>query len=280
MAVFNRVSAGSLAAAFSLWLLLAALAVSSELIRHMSSAGVALFVLFWAIPLSALLFWRHRLRRRAILQVYITPDSWLQSWYRGGLILLLGQFLIALALSFIVLAGLIQRSGLVFWPLLVAFVPLWVMSYHGVGRVTGQHISPTYRPLITQRVHGLIMGIILLSVFSVWALFQPTGDLSGTSIEAAVLLFTQDNVARSGVLQGMLDAMAAIDALRHWLAQNLAGEVPSTGLRLLVWLLVLAQEWLVVWPLVLLLQAIHRGALFWADRAHRMPVPDDGSHTV
>lgn len=202
--------------------------------------------------IAAGLFRRARVRRRALLAVYIAAGSPWQPHLRGGLVmraralLLGGVFALALAL------GLARLESAMAWLALATAMPVLV----GLRRVLHERLAPhaaaAYLPLLSWQAAALGTGLALLGVLVALAAQQAYPDFSGVSLERAAWHMVDQEHARSGLAQALLQGMAAFDGLRLWLAQQLMPSPGTSVLQLLGWLLVLAEGMLFVWSYLLM----------------------------
>ncbi len=256
-----------LRALFILWVLMGVLLASARVLPVLPDAGVIAICLLLAVPLAWLGFLRRRLRRGALLTVALSPKSPWQRRLRGGAPMLLGQCLIAALLAWWLVLGLVRLDARSFWLLLIALMPLWVLLHRALQRRFAVHVNRRFLRMVTDRVAGVLLGVVLLIALLALSFHRPVPALSGLSIEGALAAYTAEVTADSAVLEIGLVVAAAVEALPQWFAQNLAVVLPGTGWQVLTWTLVLLREWLVVWPLLLLVQAVHG----WLDRPRPEP---------
>jgi hypothetical protein len=241
----------------ALWSLVALLLLASQWLTSLPDPWVLALAVMLALPMAVLLFWRRRLQRWAWRRAVMNPASRYYTSFRGAALMFGVQAGLALALSGVLLVGLARQESTLFWLALVGMVPLWVQTHRWLEHWLRGHLDAGFARLAAHRLQAMGYGAALLALLFAWSMFQSVDDLQGVSIETAVLAFTADIDANSTSLQASLEVIAAFDALRHWLAQNLAHAVPGLLLGLLTWALVLLREWLLVWPLLLLWQAVH-----------------------
>ena len=241
----------------ALWSLVALLLLASQWLTSLPDPWVLALAVRLALPMAILRFWRRRLQRLAWRSAVMNPASRYYTSFRGGAVMFGLQAGLALALSGVLLVGLARQESTLFWLVLVVMVPLWVQTHRVLEHRLRGHLDVRFARLAAHRLQAVGYGAALLVLLLAWSMFQTVVDLRGVTIEAAVLAFTAEIDARSASLQVSLEAVAAFDALRHWLVQNLAHAVPGLLLGLLAWAVVLVREWLLVWPLLLLWQAVH-----------------------
>jgi hypothetical protein len=254
--MYRRASYKELQLMLALLGLIALLLLIARLLPRMQSAYV---LVSWAVlwlPMLALLFWRRRAARRAWLSVYLNESSVWRTRLRGGLLMLLGQALASGALSLALLVSLARGIPSVSWSVLIAFVPVWALGWRVLGRYLRSHAVNAYLPLATGGVLRWLCGSAILAVLAAAALWQPYPDLGAVSLYDAARYFALQQQAQSGLLLRLLEVAAALDGARHWLAQHWLDGVPGLALQLIAWMLVLVQEWLFVWPYLLLCQAL------------------------
>jgi hypothetical protein len=97
---------------------------------------------------------------------------------------------------------------------------------------------------------------VLLLGMATWTLWQPFPDLGAVTLYEAMRHFAARQEAESLVLQRLLELSAALDGARHWLAQHWQEVLPGPAVQFIAWIVVLVQEWLFVWPYLLLCQAL------------------------
>lgn len=236
--------------------LIGLLLVLSHLLPRLATGYVLLaWGALW-LPLLALLFLRRRVARRVWLTGYLRDGS---PWFgrlRGGPLMLLGQALVAGLLALALLSALARGVSASTWMVLVLCVPLWALGWRALARYLERHVAPRYLAPITGDVLRRIGGVVLLLVLATWALWQPYPDLGGVTLYEAVRFFAARQQAESVPLRHLLEVAAALDGGRHWLAQHWLDGLPGLALQLAAWLVVLVQEWLFVWPFLLLCQAV------------------------
>lgn len=236
--------------------LIAVLLIMGRLLGRMSDGHVLIsWVLLW-LPMLALLFWRRRMVRRAWLRVHLQEGSPWSARLRGGVLMLLGQTLVSGALALALLISLARGIPASTWIVLVLFVPVWAKAWSGLGRALARHASREFLSLTTARILVWLSGTVLLLGLATWTLWQPFPDLGTVTLYEAVRHFAARQEAESLVLQRLLELTAALDGARHWLAQRWHEVLPGPALQLVAWMVVLVQEWLFVWPYLLLCQAL------------------------
>jgi hypothetical protein len=232
-----------------------------------SSVLVVWWGLFTALITTALLR-RARVRRRAFLAVYVATASPLQRWLRGGVLLAARPLLLAAVLAVLLMVALARLDDHRAWLALIAAGPVMVLVRARLLGGLTQHASPLYLPIMSWRLAALLVGGGLTALLSWLAYHQAYPDFGGVSLERAVWHLVDQEQARSGPAEVLLQAAAAKDALRLWLAQQLM-PVPATSLvQLFGWLLVLAEEVLFVWSYLLMSHGMLIGA-GTVDRAGR-----------
>jgi len=218
-------------------------------------AVLAGWLLLW-LPLLALLFWRRRMARRAWLRVHLRRESPWSGRLRGGVVMLLGQALLAAALALALLVSLARGVAPTTWIVLVLFVALWARLWSWTGAYLDRHASAEFLPLTAARLVVRSCGAVLLLGLSVWALWQPLPDLGQVTLYEAMRHFATGQQADSPVLEFLLSLSAALEGARYWLAQHWLDGLPGLALQLVAWLVVLVREWLFIWPCLLLWEAV------------------------
>ncbi|HUG26610.1 hypothetical protein [Piscinibacter sp.] len=222
-------------------------------------ALVAAWGLFAALIATALLR-RARIRRRAFLAVYVAVASPLQRWLRGGVLLALRPLLLAAVLALLLMVALARLDDHRVWLALIAAGPVLVLVRAWLLGRLANHAGPLYLPILSWRLAALLVGGGL-TVLLVWLAFhQAYPEFAGVSLERAVWHLVDQELARSGPAQVLLQTAAAKDGLRLWLAQQLMPAPAISLVHLLGWLLVLAEEVLFVWSYLLLCHGLLIGA--------------------
>lgn len=236
--------------------------------RVLPTPALALvWVLFTTLIATALLH-RARIRRRAFLAVCVAAASPLQGWLRGGLLLALRPALLGALLALLLLIALARIGDFRVWLALIAAGPALVVLRAWLhGRLAG-HAGDLYLPILSWRAAAWLIGASLAGLL-VWLAFQQTyPDFAGVSLERAVWHMVDQEQARSGPAQLLLQLAAAKDGLRLWLAQQLMPAPATSLVQMLGWLLVLAEEVLFVWSYMMLCHGTLIGA-GTIDRAGR-----------
>jgi hypothetical protein len=225
------------------------------------------WVLFAAL-IAVALYRRARVRRRAFLAVWVAGGSPLQRWLRGGPLLAARPVLLGALLALLLSVALARIGDYRAWLLLVAAMPVLVLSRAWLaGRLAG-HAGALYLPILSWRLAAAAVGGLLAALLVLLAFHQAYPDFAGVSLERAVWHMVDREQARSGPAQALLQLAAAKDGLRLWLAQQFM-PAPATSLaQALGWLLVLAEEGLFVWSYLLMGHGVLIGAGS-IDRAER-----------
>jgi hypothetical protein len=232
-----------------------------------SGALAALWGVF-ALLIAAALFHHARVRRRAFLAVYIAGASPLQGWLRGGFFMALRSLAGGALLALVLMTSLARIDGPWHWLALLAAVPALVLLRLGLLRRFARHASPLYVPVLSWRVAALAIGLVLVAAFVLLAMYRAYPAFAGVSLERAVWHMVDQENARSAPWQSVLEARAAMDGLRLWLAQQLMPAPGASFLHLLGWLLILAEETLFVWSYLLMGYGVLKGTGVY-DRAWR-----------
>jgi hypothetical protein len=224
--------------------------------RVIPTSMLAVVWLVLTVIIAGGLFWRSRLRRRALLSVYVLPGSPLFRWLRGGWLMALRQLLLGALLALVLSVALVRTSTPWVWSALIASVPVLVLVRAGAERLLARHASPAYLPELGWRLAVAITGTLLLVVVIGLALYREYPYLADVSLERAVWHLVDRELARSAPFEVLLQMAAAKDGVRLWLAQQLLPGVGSMLLRLAGWIIVLAEEALFVWSYLLMCNGI------------------------
>ena len=234
-----------LAATAALWLL-------NVFGRTLPTAVLALAWAVLAIGIGVALFRRARVRRAAFLSAYVRGGSALQGRLRGGWPMAVRSLLLAAVVAGFLLIAVLRLDDRGGWLVLVASVPLLVLTYRLLLRALAPHSSGVYLPELAWRATAALVGTAMVAALVLLAYYRPYPALGEASLEQAVWHLVDAERARSAPAEALLQAAAAKDALRLWLAQQL---MPSPGTSLAQgagWLIVLAEEALFVWSYLLL----------------------------
>lgn len=224
-----------------------------------TTALAAAWALFAAAIAMALLR-RARVRRRAFLAVYVAAASPLQRWLRGGVLLALRPLVLGGLLALLLMVALARSGDHRTWLALIASGPALVLLRAWLtGRLAG-HAGSLYLPILSWRAAALPVGAVITAVLAGLAFHQAYPDFSAVSLERAVWHMVDQERARSGPAEVLLQAAAAKDGLRLWLAQQLMPAPATSLVQWLGWLLVLAEEVLFVWSYLLMSHGILIGA--------------------
>ncbi|NGX16165.1 hypothetical protein [Wenzhouxiangella sp. XN24] len=238
-----------------LFCLVAATAVAWLFHLYVRLLPTALVVACWVLLTGAItagLFQRARLRRRALLSVYVAAGSPWQMRLRGGVLMGVGALALAGLLAMVLALGLARLEPPAAWLALAAAMPVLVGLRRILHRRLASHVAATYLPLLSWRAAALATGLVLLGVLVALAARQVYPDFSGVSLERAAWHMVDQQHARSALAQALLQGMAAFDGLRLWLAQQLMPTPGTSVLQLLGWLLVFAEGLLFVWSYLLM----------------------------
>lgn len=252
--------AGALRALFALLVLTAALWLLNVFGRTLPTPALILAWLAATGAIGTALFRRARIRRAAFLAAYVRTGSTLQRRLAGGPLLAARCALVAAAVAILLLTALIRLEDRAAWIVLVACAPLLVATHALAARALAQHSSSAYLPEIAWRVTALLVGAAMVAALVWLAFHRAQPDFGQATLEQAVWHLVDAERARSGPAEALLQAAAAKDALRLWLAQQL---MPSPGASLTQaagWLIVLAEEALFVWSYLSLCSATLLGA--------------------
>lgn len=206
----------------------------------------------FAAAIAAGLFRRARIRRLALLAVYVAAGSPWQQRLRGGLVMAASALLLGGVLALVLALGLARLEPAAAWLALAMAMPVLVGLRRILHHRLAPHAAAAYLPLLSWRAAALLTGLVLLAVLVALAAQQAYPDFSGVSLERAAWHMVDQQHARSGLAQALLQGMAAFDGLRLWLAQQLMPNPGTSVLQLLGWLLVLAEGMLFVWSYLLM----------------------------
>ncbi|AJD49036.1 hypothetical protein S7S_13120 [Isoalcanivorax pacificus W11-5] len=215
----------------------------------------AVLGLAWLL-LSAVIaagLWRRALsRRQAFVQAYILPQSRLARWLRGGWLLRLRQWCVALLLGLVLLVGVIRlEDGLAWWVLLGGLLLLAVCT--GLAeRYLGRHVTPVYLPALSMRVALWSSFVALLCLMTIPALFSHYPDFQHISLIDALWSEAGRQHAVSEPLLWLLQAAAMKDALAWWLGQQWLPGLGEPLFRYGGWLVLLAADGLFLLALLML----------------------------
>ncbi|HEU4618361.1 MAG TPA: hypothetical protein VFV10_09985 [Gammaproteobacteria bacterium] len=252
----ERPGSGALASALrdtlALLLLTAAVWLLHVYGRTLPTAALGALWTAMTIVVTAGLFRRARIRRGAFLAAYVNPASPLARLLRGGWIMATWWLVVAAAASLVLMVALIRLDDREDWAVLVASAPLLVLVHGVVRRFLATHVEAAYLPEPAWRVTWSIVGFAMFAALVTLAFYRSYPDLEGVSLERAVWYFVNAEHARSLEAQFLLQAAAAKDALRLWLAQQLMPRPGASPVQALGWGLVLAEQAVFVWSYLLL----------------------------
>lgn len=211
--------------------------------------------LIWAV-LVALFFWRRRMARRAWLRVHLAERSpWIQR-LRGGLLMLLGQAVLAAGLTLALLVSLSREIPSTVWLLSVLLVPVWVKAWGGTAHYLSHHVNQEFLSVTIGRCLTWGFGSLALVALATWGLWRPVPDLGDVTLYAAVRDYTYGQHAEGSLLGFLLPFNAAFEGARLWAAQHWLEAAPGFSMRAIAWMVVLVHEWFFVWPCLLLWEAV------------------------
>lgn len=220
-----------------------------------TGAVLVLYGLLW-LSLLVLLFIRRRMLRHAWRRAYVKDTSPLQCWLRGGPLMLLGQAITAGLFALALLVSLARETPPCTWILLVLLVPIWSIAWSPLRTRLSRHLTFDILAFSTAGVLRWLSAGVLLTLLTAAAFWRPVPDLGEKAFWEAVRYFASQQRAASPFLQLALEIAATLDAVRHWLVQHWQHALPSLTLRSLAWSLVLVQQWLFIWPFLLLCEAL------------------------
>lgn len=235
--------------------LIAAMLITGAVLPKLPTGAVLVFyVLLW-LPLLMLLFIRRRMLRHAWRRAYVIDSSPWQRWLRGGPLMLIGQAMAAGILALALLVSLAQETPSSTWIFLILLVPIWSIAWAPLRAALSRHLSTQILAFSTAGVLRWLCAVALLALLTALAFWQPLPDLSEATLYEAVHHSILKQHAESSFLEALLDVSTALDGAGHWLAQNWLHTLPSAT-RPLAWSLVLVQQWLFIWPFLLLCEAL------------------------
>lgn len=259
------------------WLLatLTALLALSQAIAFMTTAMVVgLIGLFW-IPMVWVLYWRSRLRRLAFRRVYVDAQSPWFRYLRGGPILFLVSAVGAVPLAIALGLSLARGQGTLVWLILLLSVPVWALGLGWLMRRFKTHIHADFRLLLCHRLLYWGLGLSLLLGLTLISYWRAVPDLGEVTLYQAMTFFAAQQQAESDVLRQALYTIAGLEGAHQWLVQQSTADAPGLVFTGLAWATVLIREWLLVWPWLMLCQAV---SLFVMPRGGTDKAADLGSH--
>lgn len=215
-------------------------------------------LLLLAVPMQWSLYRYRRQYRRAWLHTVLVPRSRWRQRLRGGALLWLWQSGLAAGLSLLLLISLSRPIALPVWIAWVLLAPLWVWGTSVLRARALRDLQPEWAALTLYRLRFLLAGGSMLALLVLLALFQPTPDLTAASFAQTLSNHLRQDPAESLLLTLGADTLNSLDALRHWLVWQMADHIPRPALGLLVLTLVTVQEWLLVWPMLVLFAGVHQ----------------------
>jgi hypothetical protein len=227
--------------------------------RTLPTAAVAAIWVVLTALVSAALLRRARIRRAAFLHAYVHSGSPLERRLRGGWLMAARALLIGAALALLLGVALLRRDATTDWLILLAAVPVLVTTHTLATRLLEPHVSRRYLPELAWRVTLAAAGALIVAALVVLAFYRAYPELGGVSLERAVWHLVDQERARSGAAQVLLQMAAAKDALRLWLGQQLMPQPGTSFVQALGWLTLLAEEALFVWSYLLVCSAVLMG---------------------
>ncbi|WP_157960379.1 hypothetical protein [Marinimicrobium alkaliphilum] len=233
--------------------LIAFLGLAARLLPDVSNAGVLMLWLLVAAALTVPLLWKARRKRRGVLKAFVRPRSPLYRWLRGGVLMLLLRFSLALVLSAVLLTGLARMEAVALFWLALLLAPLWV-KLHGLvrGRLV-HHVQRYFLVYITAQWLFWGTGMGVLVAIGILGFYTPVPDLQEVELASALAWSTRQVSVYSPWLGELLALLTVLETTLYWLAQNLARDTIWL-LKLLIWGILILRDWLFIWPLLLLLQ--------------------------
>jgi hypothetical protein len=186
------------------------------------------------------------LRRRAVLSMYLRPESWLFRLLRGGAVLIAWQTIKALALGVLLLVASVSWEPEV-WAVLGLDALLLALLFRAADGLLGPHARPGYAGMLVRRLLVPINSGLLLLAVVVVELHTAQPDLRGISlVEAIEAQVAQAGAACAGVAI-LARAAAALDALGWWLAETQLTRPELVAVAPAAWLAFLAVSLGFVW---------------------------------
>ncbi len=213
------------------------------------------------------LWQRAKIRRRVWLAAYLQPGSGAFRLLRGGVLMALGQGLVAIVMSLYLLLAVLRFEADWQWSALLCAALALPMLALLLARLLQAQVQTGFREELGLRLAlNMLAGALLL--YFVWrALGAQYADFRDASLEQAVWYAVSSEQARSPQLMTLLEMAAASDALQAWLAQRLLPKPGTSVWQAAGWCIVLAREALFVWSYLLLC----RGALALPSLLRRAP---------
>jgi hypothetical protein len=224
--------------------------------RTLPTAAVAVVWALLAALLCAALFRRARIRRAAFLTAYVHAGSPLERRLRGGWPMAARALLLGAVLALLLGIALLRRDATMDWVVLLAAVPVVVLTQTLATHALAPHASRAYLPELARRITIAAVGIAVFAALVALAFHRVYPELGGVSLEQAVWHLVDQEHARSAPVQVLLQMAAAKDALRLWLAQQLMPEPGTSLAQGAGWLIVLAEEALFVWSYLVMCSAV------------------------
>lgn len=224
--------------------------------RTLPDAAAAAVWAALAVLIATALFRRARIRRGAFLAAYVRSASPLARRLRGGWLMAARAGVLGAGLALVLAVALIRLADARAWIVLVASVPVLVLVHRVLRRALAPHVSPAYAPELAWRLTAAAVGALMLGALVALAFHRAQPELGAVSLEQAVWHFADQERARSGAAQILLQMAAAKDGLRLWLAQQLMPVPGASLVQGLGWLIVLAQEAVFVWSYLQLGSAV------------------------
>lgn len=241
-----------------LWLLatLTVLLALSQAIALMSSALVAVVVSLLWVPMVWVLYWRNRLRRLAFRRVYVEPQSPWFHYLKGGPVMFLLSAIWAVPLAAALGVSLARGQPTLVWLMLLLSVPAWALGLGWLRQRFRTHIQTDFALLLCHRLLYWGLGLTLLLALTLLSYWRAVPDLGDVTLDQAMTFFASQQQAESDVLRQALYAIAGLEGAHQWLVQQSTADAPGLVFTGLAWATVLVREWLLVWPWLVLCQAV------------------------
>lgn len=214
---------------------------------------VGLFILLW-LPMSGVMYWYARQRRRLFL-ILLRHQSYWKRWLQGGPIMLGLRMVVAVPLSAGLLVALSQNLDSYVRLGLVLAIGLWVLGQPAIKAWLARHYRPVALAYNSQRLTLFLVGLLLWLGLIVVGFWQhevaDVADLTGTQ---AFKTGQKDALGHDDWLKQLAGYWVGLEYVLFWLAERFSSTDLPLATRLGVWLLVLGQRLLFVLSLLLLLQ--------------------------
>lgn len=236
-----------------------------------------ILILTWGVAtgLLTLGLWQSaKTRRRVWIGAYLQPKSATFRFLRGGLLMGLGQGLVAIVMATYLLLAVLRLEDYWQWVALLSASLALPVTAAIIARLLRSQVVADLREELSLRFAMRLLAAALL-LYLVWHAYGAQyPDFREASLEQAVWYDVSIEQARSPLLLTLLEIAAATDGLHAWLAQHLMPAPGSSVWQAAVWCIVLAQEALFVWSYLLLCRGVIALSLL-AGASDAKSVPED-----